>query len=119
MNLRRRVRGGSSLLERAATLGHLSMYILMIVVPSLAIMRAIGNTRGLSVYGVQLVAPGGESNLLLTAPANLAHGLLGWILLTLIIGHIAMALLHGVVWRDPTLDRMTKGWSAKSAASRS
>lgn len=116
MNLRRRPRYGGSLLERAAALGHLSMYILMILVPSLAIVRAIGNGRGLSVYGVQLVAPGGEPTPLLTAPANLAHGVLGWVLLALIIGHVAMALLHGMVWRDSTLDRMTKGRSTKTVA---
>lgn len=115
INLERRPSYDGGLLGRAASAAHLSMYVLMIVVPVLAILRAVGSGRGLTVYGVELVARGGEANPMLTAPANAAHGLFGWTLLALIVGHIAMALLHGLVWRDPALDRMTKGWSAKPA----
>ena len=43
---------GSAMLRRGATAGHLALYILMIVVPSLAIARAFGNGRGFSAYGV-------------------------------------------------------------------
>ncbi len=100
---------GPPLLQRAATLGHLALYLLMVIVPSLAILRAAGNERGLSVYGIQLVAPGGEANPALTAPANLLHGFLGWTLFLLIAGHIAMALWHGLVRRDATLRHMTRG----------
>lgn len=100
---------GPPLLARAATLGHLALYALMIVVPSLAILRAVGNGRGFAVYGIQLVAPGGEPNPALTGPANLLHGFLGWTLFALIAGHIAMALWHGLVRRDATLTRMTRG----------
>ncbi|WAJ29144.1 cytochrome b [Antarcticirhabdus aurantiaca] len=114
-NLKRRPSHGGSLLDRAAPLGHLAMYVLMIVVPFLAILRAAGGGRGLSVYGLQLVAPGGEPNPMLTEPANALHGLLGWVLLALIVGHVAMALIHGLVWRDATLDRMTRGGSDKPA----
>ena len=62
----------------------------------------------------ELVAPGGEPNPVLTAPANLAHGFLGWTLLVLIAGHVAMALYHGLVRRDGTLTRMTRGPDARS-----
>ncbi|KQQ80637.1 cytochrome b [Aureimonas sp. Leaf324] len=100
---------GPPLLQRAATLGHLALYLLMVIVPSLAILRAANNGRGLRVYGIELVAPGGEANPALTAPANLLHGFLGWTLFVLIAGHIAMALWHGLVRRDATLRRMTRG----------
>jgi len=114
-NLRRRpAHEGPALQARAATAGHLVLYALMIVVPTLAILRAAGNGRGLTVYGLQLVAPGGEPNPALTAPANLAHGFLGWTLLVLIAGHVAMALHHGLVRRDGTLTRMTRGPDARS-----
>lgn len=100
---------GPRLLARAATLGHLALYVLMVVVPSLAILRAANNGRGFSVYGIQLVAPGGAANPSLTAPANLLHGFLGWTLFALIAVHIAMALWHGLVRRDATLRHMTRG----------
>jgi len=88
--------------------GHLALYALMILVPTLALLRAVGNGRGFSVYGLQLVAPGGEAIPALTAPGNALHGLLGWALLALIVGHVAMALFHAHVRKDPTLDRMTR-----------
>lgn len=109
-NLRRRPRhDGSPALATAARVGHLALYGLMIAVPTLAILRAVGGTRGFSVYGIQIVAPGGEANAALTAPGNALHGLLGWTLLALIVGHVAMALWHGHVRRDQTLARMTRG----------
>jgi len=115
-NFRRRpAHEGPPLLARAATLGHLVLYVLMLVVPSLAIARAVGGGRGLRVYGLQLVAPGGEPNPSLTAPGNALHGLLGWTLLALIAGHVAMALWHGLVRRDATLRRMTRGPEAARA----
>ncbi|WP_082529511.1 cytochrome b [Aurantimonas sp. Leaf443] len=113
-NLRRRpAHEGPALEAGAATLGHALLYLLMIVVPSLAILRAAFNGRGFSVYGLQLVAPGGTANPTFTEPANLLHGFLGWTLLALVAGHVAMALYHGLVRKDATLDRMTKGWSDK------
>lgn len=105
---------GPAVLRKAATFGHFVMYALMIVVPFLAILRAANNGRGLSVYGLQLIAPGGEPNPALTAPANAVHGPLGFLLFVLIAGHIAFALWHGLVRRDGTLDRMTRGRSARS-----
>lgn len=112
-NLRRRPRhAGSPAMARAATLGHLALYLLMIAVPSLAILRAAGSGRGLSVFGLQVVAPGGERIPALMAPANALHGLLGWTLLALVVGHVAMALWHGHVRKDPTLARMLRGRTA-------
>ncbi len=105
---------GPPLQARAATAGHLVLYILMIIVPSLAILRTLGNGRGLTVYGLQLVSSGGELVPALVAPANLAHGFLGWTLLMLIVGHVFMALYHGVVRRDGTLSRMTRGQQSVS-----
>ncbi len=106
---------GSTALAAAARLGHLALYLLMIVVPTLAILRAVGRGRGFSVYGIELVAPGGEPIPALTAPANALHGLLGWTLLALIAGHVAMALVHGFVFRDGVLLRMLRGRSARPA----
>lgn len=117
-NLSRRPRHhGPPLLARAATLGHLALYALLILVPSLAIARAFGNGRGFTVYGLQLAAPG-EPNPALTAPGNALHGLLGWVLLALVVGHVAMALWHGYVRRDGTLEHMTRGRGTRHLAGR-
>ena len=109
-NLARRPRHeGPPLLNHAANAGHLALYTLMTIVPSLALLRAIGSERGLRLYGMQILAPGVETNPVLTAPANVAQGLLGYTLLLLIAGHIAMALWHGLVRGDTTLDHMVRG----------
>lgn len=100
---------GPAILRAGATIGHALLYILMIVVPSLAILRAAGGRNGLTVYGIQLVAGRPEPIAALTAPANAAHKLLGFVLLALIAGHIAFALWHGLVRKDGTLRRMTQG----------
>lgn len=115
INLKRRPKHPRSLLGRAALGGHFALYALMIVVPLLAILRAAGNGRGFSVYGLQLVSAGGVSVPALVEPANALHGLLGWVLLALIVGHIAMALFHGLVLRDGMLDRMAKGRGGRLA----
>lgn len=110
MNLSRRPsHAGPPVLAKAATAGHALLYALMVVVPTLAIMRAAGGGRGFSVYGVELIAPGGEQSAALTAPGNALHGLLGWVLLAMIAGHIVMALYHRFVRNDGTFERITTG----------
>ncbi|WP_235035311.1 cytochrome b [Roseomonas sp. 18066] len=94
-------------LGRAAVAGHLALYGLMLLVPSLALLRAYGSGRAFAPFGVPLFSgfPGGPIGWM-TAPATAAHGLLAWVLLALIAGHIAMALAHRLIWRDAVLQRM-------------
>lgn len=104
---------GPPLERKAATFGQVLLYVLMTLAPTLAILRAVGSGRGLTVYGLQLVAPGGTPNPALVAPANAAHGFLGWTLLVLAVGHAAIAIAHAAIRRDATLDRMVKGESRR------
>lgn len=106
INARRRPAAGVGLVGLGARLGHLALYALMLVVPTLAVLRALGSGRGLQLFGLQLVGAGGERIDRLMAPANALHGLLGWLLLILVFGHIAMALIHTFVWREDVLSRM-------------
>ncbi|GGE17044.1 cytochrome b [Aureimonas endophytica] len=113
-NLHRRPpHAGPSQERLAASLGQLLLYGLMIVIPPLMIVRAIGLGRGFTVYGVQLVAPGEPwADRATFAPLADAHVILAWTLLACIVLHAAIALYHGFVRRDATLDRMVKGSSA-------
>jgi len=107
LNARRRPMPDPGLLGRLATLGHLALYALMILVPSLALLRSYGSGRAFAPFGLPLF-PGFEGGPIswMTAPGNAAHGLLGWTLLTLIAGHVGMVVLHRFAWRDAVLDRM-------------
>lgn len=107
-NLRRRPAHSSNLLGRLAAIGHLCLYLLMIVVPLLAIVRAYGRGRGFAPFGVQLFEPTGVQIPALMAPGNALHGLLGWTLLALIAGHIVMVLIHRYVWKDAVTQRMIR-----------
>jgi len=92
---------------KLAGLGHLVIYALMFVVPALALLRTYGNGRGFSFLGMEIFAKTGVQDAALTAPGNAAHGLLGWILLAVIVGHVIMALVHHFALRDNTLRHMT------------
>jgi cytochrome b561 len=97
---------GAGLVSRAAKAGHVTMYVLMLVVPTLGMLRMLGDIRPISLFGIALRPGGGQEALWMTTPANLVHGVLAWLLLALIVGHVAMVLIHRFVWRDETLGRM-------------
>ncbi|WP_022960875.1 cytochrome b [Halopseudomonas pelagia] len=81
-------------LNRMALLGHMALYALMLVVPTFALLRQYGSGRELTVLGWQLM-PGFDGKLeWMMTPANLLHGWLGWILLAMIVGHVAMTFYH-------------------------
>ena len=107
LNSGRRPSNGSGALGMAAWLGHLGLYVLMLVVPFLALLRMLGNNRAFSWFGVIPLNDGtGDKVEWMVAPASAAHGLLGWLLWALIVGHVLMVLLHRGVWKDEVAQRM-------------
>ncbi|YAF60449.1 Ni-hydr-CYTB domain-containing protein [Pseudomonas sp. E102] len=81
-------------LSIAATLGHLAMYALVIIIPLIALVRQYGSGRAFSPLGIPLMPGFDEKVEWMMLPANLLHSWLGWLLLLLIIGHVAMVLIH-------------------------
>ena len=105
-NRGRRPSHGAGLVGMAAQAGHGLLYLMMLAIPSLALLRAWGGTRPFAPFGIP-VFPGREAELSwATTPASLLHGELAWILGVLVLGHVAMVVLHERVWRDGTLARM-------------
>lgn len=96
----------SGLIGRLALLGHLALYGLMLIVPTLALLRGFGSGKGVRLFGVQLQQPTGVETGWMTAPGNLLHGNLAWVLLALIAGHVAMVAVHRYLWRDDVSGRM-------------
>lgn len=78
-----------------AKAGHIALYLLLLVVPAIALLRQYGSGRSFEPFGIPLF-PGfeGEEIAWMEAPANLLHSWLGWLMLVLIIGHAAMAIIH-------------------------
>ncbi|MBR0680453.1 cytochrome b [Roseomonas eburnea] len=105
-NRKRRPGHDRSGIGRAALVGQLALYALLLVVPALALLRALGSGRGFAFFGHQVVERTGQRIEWMAGPADLLHSKLAWLLMALILGHAAMALVHHVVWRDGVLMRM-------------
>lgn len=90
----------------AARLGHFALYAVMLIVPTAAILRALGGTRPFAPFGFT-ISPGREQEIgWMVATGNLLHGELAWVLAALVAGHVLMVGLHEGMWRDGTLARM-------------
>ena len=107
INRGRRPVHGDGLLGLAARAGHLVMYLLMLFIPTVAVLRAFGGERSFAVFGIPLSGgrPEGQEIEALTGLANL-HGEMGWLLAVLILGHVGMAVFHSVVLKDRTIAKM-------------
>ncbi len=92
-----------------AGFGHLVLYLLMIAIPSVSLLRAYGRGRGYSAFGIQIFSPRDQEIEDLVELGNAWHGLMGWTLLALAAGHVAMAFLHRRSDGRRVLTRMTKG----------
>ena len=64
------------------------MYVLMLVVPTLGLLRLIGDVRPVSLFGIMIRPERAQEVTWLTAPANLVHGTLAWLLLALIVLYV-------------------------------
>lgn len=104
-NWHRRPPHGSGWVGRAAVLGHAALYLLMLVVPLIALVRAWGSGRALVWFNTVPIFAAGPKNEALTAPGAL-HGPLAWVLLALVAGHVAMVVVHRWLWRDDVAERM-------------
>lgn len=93
--------------DKAAKLGHLALYCLMFLVPSLALLRQYGSGRAFDPLGMPLFAGFEPEIVWMVAPGNLLHGFLGWLLFLLIAGHVFMVFWHKVLPEHPdVLPRM-------------
>ncbi|MGE4338332.1 MAG: cytochrome b [Pigmentiphaga sp.] len=104
-NRHRRPRHERTPAGRAAWLGHAVLYVLMVVIPLLALLRQYGSGRAFVPFGVPLMEASDKIPWLM-APADAVHGWLAWLLLALIVGHVIMVLVHQYVWRDDIATRM-------------
>lgn len=93
-------------LGQLARLGHGGLYTLMLAVPALGLLRLYGSGRGFAPFGLTIFPPRAEKITWMIAPADALHSPLAWGLLALIAGHVAMALIHHVLWRDGLVLRM-------------
>ena len=103
MNLSRR----PASINLLAKYGHTALYLLMAVVPFLALLRQYGSGRAFEPFGITLMS-GFEGDKIewMIAPGSLLHGWLGWLLFIMIAGHILMTIRHSRSGKQHILKRM-------------
>lgn len=114
LNIQRRPTHGTGWLARCASAGHLVIYLLMLIAPLIALLRAWASGRGFTLFNAIPIFPAGEAHPAIAQLINSTrdslgfsvHGLLSWLLLVVIVGHITMVVLHQWYWRDGTLNKM-------------
>lgn len=81
--------------NKLVTFGHVSLYLMMVLMPLLGIAVMVGNGYGLAVFGCQIIAPGDEIAFLIQL--GQLHSPLAWLFLIAVLGHAAMAIKHHVM----------------------
>lgn len=102
-------------LERLAANGaHVGLYVLMLVMPLTGWALSSGGAKRypLNWFGLFDVPYLPVSKAVGGAARN-AHGLLGWVMLALIVLHVAAALRHHFILKDGILARMVPGVRAR------
>lgn len=80
-----------------AHIGHGLLYLLMLAVPTVAMLRQYGAARGaLEVFGVTVMNKAPERIQWMTDLGNIAHSKLGWLMFAMIAGHIIAAIWHQI-----------------------
>ncbi|MDQ2076914.1 cytochrome b [Marinimicrobium sp. ABcell2] len=78
----------------AAKLGHIALYGMLVLIPALGLLRHYGAGRPFDVFGIPLFS-GFEGRIeWLVYPGNLLHSSLGWTLMAMVLGHMAMVVWH-------------------------
>ncbi|WP_334107963.1 cytochrome b [Methylobacillus sp.] len=88
-----------------AQLGHLALYGLVLIIPTLALIRSYGSGRAFVPFGIPFWDASEKIEWMVDL-GDMFHGELAWLLLALIAGHIVMALWHRTVKRDRVWERM-------------
>lgn len=99
------------LVERAAQLGHLALYLLMLAVPVAGIVLVFARGRALDVFGLFDIASPWVRDPTFAESVAEVHGFLADALIVLALLHAVAALAHHWLLRDSTLLRMLPGRS--------
>ena len=92
--------------QRAARLGHLLLYACMVVAPLAGYLGSNFSKHGVRFFGVALAPWGPDWPAAYSFLVGL-HDASTYLLLALTVGHVAMALKHGLIERDGIFARIS------------
>ncbi len=97
----------SRIQELSATVAHVSLYALMLILPLIGILARQSRGNEVDFFGYILPTLLDEdSGLPYAITIKAVHAYLGNVLIGLLVAHALMALFHHLVRRDNTLNRM-------------
>jgi len=96
----------SPIVHAAAKLGHLALYLFTLGLPVTGALRGMSGGGGLIFYGIPIPSLTGKDDALRATIVPFHDGLIMYLLLALVAGHVLAALWHQFVVRDGTLSRM-------------
>lgn len=105
-NISNRPPHGTGFRGFAVRAGHGLLYLAMLVIPSVALLRAWGSDRVFAPFGFQIFDAKVPPIDWTASLAGAVHGELAWVLGVMIIGHVVMVAVHEGMWRDGTFARM-------------
>lgn len=91
--------------KRLADLGHKALYVLMLAMPLSGVVLSLYSKFGIKWFGIPLVP--GLDNPALREVFTEVHETTAWLLIVLIVIHVAAAVKHKVVDKDGVLKRMS------------
>src|SRR6476646_3149608 len=91
--------------RRAATLGHVALYACMLIAPLAGYLGSNFSKHGVRFFGVVL-APWGPDWPAAYSLLVGVHDASSYLLLALVVGHVAMALKHALIERDGIFARI-------------
>lgn len=108
LNRHHRPPHATGIMGYAARLGHFSLYALMLLVPTAALLRAWGGERAFAPFGFEIFPARSPDQVVKTATdiGGNFHGELAWVMGVLILGHVLMSAFHHLVLRDGAWQRM-------------
>lgn len=90
---------------RVADLVHKGLYLLMVAMPLTGVIMSLNSKYGIKWFGIQLL--GGVDNKDMRELFAEVHEVIGFILITVIVLHIAAAIKHKVIDKDEVMQRMS------------
>lgn len=93
-------------LDRAARIGHVSLYVLLVAVPVIGILLQFARGDALPLFGLAELPSPWLKDRAFARSMKEVHEVLAHMLLIVAIMHAAAALIHHWIFRDRTLVRM-------------
>ncbi|VVE44252.1 cytochrome B [Pandoraea capi] len=98
-----------SLQQTAAKASHILLYALMLIMPLIGWAMVSAGGYPVTLFGAYHLPPLVSTDARLFALLRALHTWLAFALFALVIGHLAAALMHGLIRRDGVFSSMARG----------